>query len=228
MAQRVGGVLAPQRAAGHDEWPLGRLEQRPQVGERGGVGARRGGCERRRVGRIGLVALHVLRQADHDRARPARGGHVERAADQLGDARGVVDLEHLLGQRLEHGSQVDLLERLPVALLAGHLADEQDHRRRVLERGVDADAGMRRTGAAGDQADAGPTGQLAVGLRHVGRAALVPRGDEADAVAVRIEAVEQADVALAGDAERQVDAVDDQLVGEELSAAAAHASGSST
>ena len=144
---------------------------RAQPRDVGAAGARPRGPERRRVGHVAVVALHVLRQADHDGPGPAGRGDVERAAEQLGDARGVVDLEHLLRERPEHRPQVDLLERLAIALLAGHLADEQDHRRRVLERRVDADAGVRRARAAGDQADAGPAGQLAVRLGHVGGAA---------------------------------------------------------
>ena len=40
--------------------------------------------------------------------------------------------------------------------------------------------GVRRPGPARDDADAGPAGELAVGLRHVGGARLVAAGDQAD------------------------------------------------
>jgi hypothetical protein len=53
-------------------------------------------------------------------------------------------------------------------------------RRRVLERGVDADRRVARARAAGDEADARAAAQLALRLGHVARAAFVAAGDEAD------------------------------------------------
>src|SRR5206468_11352285 len=97
----------------------------------------------------------------------------------------------------EHLAVVDLLKGLAVALVAGDLADEQDHRRAVLERGVQPDARVRRAGAARHEADARAAAQLALRLGHEGRAALLPTGDEADALAVPMEAVEHGQVALA-------------------------------
>ena len=110
----------------------------------------------------------------------------------------------------EHLPVVDLLEGLAVALVARDLADEQDHRRRVLERGVHADRGVGRARAARHEADARPAGELALRLGHEGRAALLPAGDEADALAVLVEAVEHGEEALAGHAEDGVDALRDQ------------------
>ena len=52
--------------------------------------------------------------------------------------------------------------------------------------------------------------QLAVRLGHVGRAALLAADDEADAVAVLVEAVEHGEEAFAGNAEGGVDALRDQ------------------
>ena len=60
----------------------------------------------------------------------------------------------------------------------------------------------------------GPAGELAVGVGHVRGADLVAAGDEPDRRVV--ERVEHGEVALAGDAEGQLDAVDDELVDEEL------------
>src|SRR4029453_7243279 len=65
---------------------------------------------------------------------------------------------------------IPLLEGLALDLVARHLADEENHRRRILEGGVDADRGVGGAGPAGDEADAGPAGQLAIGLGHVGGA----------------------------------------------------------
>ena len=51
--------------------------------------------------------------------------------------------------------EIDLLERLAVARAAIDVADEQDHRLRILHRDMDADAGVGRAGAARDEGDAG-------------------------------------------------------------------------
>ena len=131
----------------------------------------------------------------------AGGGDVEGARDELGDPVGVVDLLDPLRHRAEHLAVVDLLERLAPQHRPRHLADQEDQRRRVLERGVDAAGGVRRARAARDHADAGPAGELPVGVGHVRGADLVAAGDEADR---RVEErVEHGEVALARDAERE-------------------------
>src|SRR5206468_7972078 len=89
----------------------------------------------------------------------------------------------------EHVAVVDLLERLAVALAARHLADEQDHRRRILERRVHADCRVARARAARHEAQARPTRELALRLCHVTRAAPVPAGDEPDLRSMLVEAV---------------------------------------
>ncbi len=99
---------------------------------------------------------------------------MEGAAHQFGDAFGLLDLRDPFGDAAEHGAVVDLLERLAAGRLAADLPDDQDHRGRVLEGGVDADRGMGGAGAAGDEADTGLAGQLAIGFGHVGGAGLVP------------------------------------------------------
>ena len=77
--------------------------------------------------------------------RPAQRGR-EGARDVLRDAVGAVDLRDPFRHRPEHAPVVDLLERLALLLVGSDLADEQDQRRRVLERGVHADGGVRRAG----------------------------------------------------------------------------------
>ena len=139
---------------------------------------------------------------------------MEGAGDVLGQTVGVVHLGDPLGEaeraRAEHLPVVDFLEGLAVALLACHLADEDDEGRRILEGGVDADRGVARAGAAGDEADTRPAAQLALRLGHVARTAFVAAGDEADLLAVLVEAVEGSEEALAGNAEGGVDALGDQ------------------
>ncbi len=153
---------------------------------------------------------------------PGRPAHavVNARATILGDAVGAVDLRDPLRHRPEHVPEVDLLERLALDLVGGHLADEQNQRRRVLERGVHADRRVRRARAARDDGDARPAGELAVGVGHVRRAGLVTARDQADRRVV--EAVEHREEALARHAEDDVGAVDDELVDEQLAAVAAH------
>jgi len=117
------------------------------------------------------------------------------------------DLADPLGEDLP---VVDLLEGLAVALAARDLADEQDHRRRVLERRVQADRGVARAGSARHEAQARSTAELALRLGHVARAALLPTGDEADAIAMLVEAIERGEEALAGNAEDGVRALREQ------------------
>ena len=79
-------------------------------------------------------------------------------------------------------------------------------------------AGVGGARAARHHGDAGPPGELAVGLRHHRRAALLAADDVADLAVV--ERVEQAEIAFAGDAEGHVDAVDLELVDQDLAAGA--------
>ena len=71
-------------------------------------------------------------------------------------------------------------------------------------------------GPTRDEADPGPAGELPVRLRRVRRALLVATGDEPDRRVV--ERVEHGQVALARKAEREVDAVELELVDEDLAA----------
>ena len=173
-----------------------------------------------RVRDVGLGREHVLGQREHDRAGPSGAGRRERPRHVLRDAIGAVDLRDPLRQRAEHPPEVDLLERLALLLVGGDLADEQDQRRRVLERGVHADRRLRRPGPARDDGDARPAGELPVGVGHVRGAGLVAARDQPDRGVV--EAVEHREEALARDAEDRVRPVHGELVDEELAAVATH------
>ncbi len=82
------------------------------------------------------------------------------------------------------------------------------------------DAGVGRARPARHEADAGAAGELAVGLRHVGGAALLAAYDEADLLAHVIERVECREIALAGYAEGRVGAMNPELIDENLAAGA--------
>jgi hypothetical protein len=142
-------------------------------------------------------------------------------ADQLGDAPRILDLDHPLGHLAEHAAVVDLLEGLSVGRLARHLAHQQEHGRRILEPGMQSDAGIGGTRTTRDESDARLAGELAVGLGHVGRSAFLAADDEAERVALGVERVERRQVAFAGHAKDRVGAVDAQLIDQNLSAATA-------
>jgi hypothetical protein len=72
------------------------------------------------------------------------------------------------------------------------------------------------------EAQAGRAGQLAVSLGHVRGAAFVAARDQLDALTRAIQGVEDRKVTFAGHAEREVGAVNDQLIDEYLPAGAVH------
>ena len=154
------------------------------------------------------------------------GGDLERPRDELWHARGIVDLRHPLGHRPEHAPVVDLLECFALGEIVAHLADEEHERRGILVGGVNANRRVGRAGTARDESDARLAGQLRIGIRHEGRAGFVPVHDQLDHLARVVERVKHADVALPGHTESVVDALDQQLVDEDASAAArGHAEG---
>ena len=130
------------------------------------------------VGHIGGFDQHVLGQCDDHRAGATLCGDAEGAGDQFRDAGGVVDLEGPFRHGAEDLTVIKLLKGLAIGHVAADLADEQDHRRAVLHRHMHACRRIGRTGAAGDKADAGPAGHLAIGLGHHGGTALLPAGQK--------------------------------------------------
>ena len=218
--QRVARGRVPAAAADDDERPLRGEQHRSHLAQRAG----RGPCQRRlgarQHRRVGGRGEHVFGQGQHHRARPAIHGRGECARHVLRDPIGRLDLGNPLREAEragpEHLPVVDFLECLAVALVARHLADEEDHRRAVLERGVQPDAGIGGARPARDEADARPPRELALRLGHEGGAALLAAGDEADAVAVLVEAVQHGEKALARHAERGVDALRDEGLDERM------------
>ena len=126
------------------------------------------------------LGQHVFRQRDHHRAGTAVAGGVEGARHQFGNARGIVDLGRPFGDGAEHRAVVEFLERLALAHVAADLADEHDHRRRVLPGDMNAGRRIGGARAARDETDAGPAGHLADRLRHHGGRALVAADGELD------------------------------------------------
>jgi len=170
------------------------------------------------VGDIREVGQHVLGQRDHDRAGAAGGRDMEGAADDLGDARGIVDLGRPFRHRAKDGAVVELLEGLALAHAAVDLTNEEDQRGRVLIGDVDAGRGIGGAGAARHETDAGLAGELAGGFRHHAGAAFgAADGDLHRGV---VQRVEHGEIALARHAEGVGGAVDQKLVDEDLPASA--------
>src|SRR5690606_22875869 len=118
----------------------------------------------------------------------------------------------------EHGAVVDLLKGFAIALVPGNLADEQDHRRRILEGDMNAGGGIGGAGAARDEGHSRAAGKLDRCFGHHGGAALLAADDGLDAAAV--EPVESGKKALARDAEHPFHALDLQLIDQDLPAMA--------
>ena len=212
VADGGGRLVGPAGTAEHQKRAFGLGQPCADLFDEGGVqGGFRGGHRPDR-GRAAVGVQDILGQGDDHGPHPAlkRGG--KGALDDLDGAFGALDLGGPFGQAAEDLAIVDLLEGTAPAVGQGDLADEQDHRGGVLMRRMHADRGVGRAGAAGDHADAGLAGQLAVSLRHIGGAGFVAAGDDLDPVAHIGEGIEDGEIALAGDAEDAVDAVHDEGV----------------
>jgi hypothetical protein len=216
MHERRTGGFVPTAAAGDHDGPLCRGEQLLQPRHVGGAGPGFHRREGRRIRRCDALDQHVLWQRDHHRAGAAAGGGVEGARDDFRYARGIVDLGRPLGHGSKDGAEVELLERLALAHLARYLPDEQDHRRGVLLRDMYAVRGVGGAGPAGNEGDAGSAGRLPDGLRHDGGAALLAADGELYRSVV--ESVERAEIAFARHAEGVFDAMQNQLIDQNLAA----------
>ena len=132
-----------------------------------------------------LSDQHVLRQARSTTGPGRPSIAVWKARETISGTRlassiSVGPFRH----RAEEGAIVHLLERVAVAEGALDLADEQQHRRRIVSRDMHARRSVGRAGAARDEADARAPGRLAHRFGHHRRARLVAAdGDRHIAVA---------------------------------------------
>ena len=166
---------------------------------------------------LALGRQHVLRQAQHDRARPAGARHMVGVAHIFGDALGLADDGGPLHEGAEQPLDLDFLKGLAVLVPARGHADEGNHGRRVLLGDVQPAHGVGGAGPARDEADAGLAGDLAPGLRHHRGAALLPADDGLDAVAV-VQAVERGKKAFARHGKSGAGALRLELVDQDLAA----------
>jgi hypothetical protein len=143
------------------------------------------------------LSEHILRQTDDDRAGPPGRGKLECSVDQFTGTACEVDPYYALCQVSECLRQVDFLESSPPTVFARDLAHEKHHGRRVLLRGVDADAGVREARPAGHEGDAGPAAELRGRLGHIGRCSFVSASDHAERVACVVQRIEHIQVTFA-------------------------------
>src|SRR5207302_8180222 len=101
-----------------------------------------------------------------------------------------------------------------------HLADEDHHRRGILEGGVHADRAVGGAGPARHEEHARLAGELAVGLGHVRGAAFLAANDELDLLPQIVQPVEHRQAALARHAEGDAHALRSERVGEDAPAVA--------
>jgi hypothetical protein len=217
-AEVVAGRGVPSAAADDGQGPLGAVQHVLQAYQ---VAGPRVGLDRLvGIGRanLDLVAQHVLRQRQDHGARPAAGRGGEGTGQELGHALGLVDLGHPFGHLAEHAPVVDLLEGLALGHVAGDLADEQNHRRRVLEGDVHPGGRVGGAGSTGDHADPGTARQLAGRFCHHRRAALLTAGRDRDFRRI-VKRIEHREIAFTRHAEDVIGAMHPQGLDQQLSAA---------
>ena len=121
--------------------------------------------------------LHVLRNVDHHRARPAGGRHVERLMQH---ARQVLDVAHqpvVLGAGARDADGVAFLERVVADQMRRHLAGDADQRNGIHQRVGQRRHHVGRAGARGHQHDARQAGGARIAFGRVARALLVADED---------------------------------------------------
>src|SRR5690349_21618007 len=141
---------------------------------------------------------------------------MESVTEVFGNAIGAVDLCDPLRHRPIHAAVIDFLERFALDDVVPHLTYEQNDRRGILMRGMDAERCVGRARTARDETDARTSRELAVRIGHVRRAAFLAADDETDGVACVVQRIEYGEIRFAGNTESHVDAVYFQSIDENL------------
>ena len=141
--------------------------------------------------------------AQHDRAGPSGNCCMKCVADELRNPVGAIDLRDPFGHLSEHAPVVHFLKGFALDHVAADLADEQDHRCRILIGGMHANARVGRARTSCDKADARAAGELAVGFRHESRAAFLPAYDQPHAFAHVVKRIQHVEIALSRNAKRE-------------------------
>ncbi len=126
--------------------------------------------------------LHVFRDVDHDRARAAARGDVERLvqhARQVGD---VLDQIIVFGARPGDADRIAFLKRIVADQMRRHLAGDHDQRNGVAQRIGQAGDRIGRAGPGGDQHGADLAGRARIAFGGMHRALLMTHEDVVDLV----------------------------------------------
>ena len=223
-AVRPGGDVLPRRriparTADDRHRPLCRGDEVGELLHRIRIGRLADALDARAIGGFHLIEQHVLGQRQHHRAGAPVHRHSIGARDIFWDAPRIVDPRRPFGDGREHCGEIHLLERLAIARAAIDVADEQDHRLRILHRDMDANRRIGRARPAGDEGDPRPVRQRAVGARHEGDATLLPAGDDVDFGRID-QRVEHRQEALPRHGEDPVAALQGELIDQDAAAGA--------
>ena len=219
VGEVVRGARAPVGAAYDRNWCGSVLQQLEQGLDGTRIRLLRHRRNERPIERLHFVREHVLGQRKHDRPRTACRRYAVRAVDIFRNPAGVLNPCRPFADRAEEGGKVDFLEALAVAVAAGDIADEEDHRSRVLEGDVHAGAGVGRSRPARDEGDSGTTGHLPVRVGHIGDAALLPADGKVDLGCI-VQRVEDGEEAFARDREDAIASLDPKLIDEDAATSA--------
>ena len=140
-------------------------------------------------------------------------------ADELRNSVRAIDLRDPLGHLSEHAPVIHLLERFALDHVAADLADEQNHRSRILIGGMHTDACIGRARTPCDEANARSAGELAVGFRHKRRATFLPAYDQPHAFAHIVIRIQHIEITLAWNAKRSICPMNSKLVNQNAPAA---------
>ena len=190
-----------------DNRAAGGVDQARRFSDSFGVQQQRRARNRRRNGgRARAAVRNVLRHNQHHRARPSRCREFERTGRLLRHFGRRLGLQHGLGNAGEHAVIVDFLKRFPALGGRRHIADDQQHRHRVLSGDMQPDGRIGRAGPTADQTDRRLAGNPAIGRAGESDARLMAGRDQADAVRPALERGEDRKIAFSGNGKGRLDA----------------------
>ena len=229
-AQLVGRAAIAHALADQDHRPLRRASSMSTALRHAlGIGAAaRGdvGAPFARVGRLlgGGLLEDVERHVEHHRPRPAGHHGLPRLPHHQRHLLAARRLEHLLAHGA-HGRRevrlvvaVQFLERAAVELAGRHVAGDRHERHGVEIRVGERDRQVRRARAAGGEGRDRLAFDAVVDVGHEARDRLVVRRDGLDVALALEQRVEQADVAVAAQAEDVRHLLAHEIVDDDLAA----------
>ncbi len=148
---------------------------------------------------------------------------MERTRQDFRNTGGIVDFRRPFRHRAENRAIIEFLKGTAFAGRPFDLANEQDHRDRILMGNMHAGTGIGGTGATGDEADAWPAGQPTNRVRHHRCAAFLAADGDADRGIM--QRIQHGEIAFARHAEDIGHFLLGQLVNENLGSGARHGQG---